>query len=238
VFIKTPQHKVVLNGNISRSYKIPTLNDRFWVPGGNPDLLPEESWSGELGLKYEYHKGPLHMEGRLAYYKMVVDQWILWLPFESYWRPENIRNVANNGLEAFIDTSWKSGRWLFKGKVDYTFSEAINRSGDQGNSRSIGKQLPYTPIHKAQTTLSLGRGATTGFVAALAVGERFTASDNTGVLPAYWLNDLGIKRSFAIHTINGYMGFQINNLFNAEYQVIRLRAMPGRNYQINIQLTL
>ncbi|MEX2565189.1 MAG: TonB-dependent receptor [Cyclobacteriaceae bacterium] len=237
-FFKTPHHKGVLNGNISRSYKVPTLNDRFWVPGGNPDLLPEKSWSGELGLKYRYQKGPFRAEGRLAYYKMLVDQWILWLPQEGYWAPENIRKVANSGLEVFVDTNWKPGKWHFSGKVDYAFSEAINQSGDQGNSRSIGKQLPYTPLHKAQTTLSMGKGSITGFIAALFVGERFTATDNTGVLPAYRLYDVGIKRSISIYKINGNMGFQINNLLNTDYQVIRLRAMPGRNYQINIQFTL
>jgi hypothetical protein len=32
--------------------------------------------------------------------------------------------------------------------------------------------------------------------------------------------------------------FKVNNLMNVEYQAIQWRAMPGRNFEINIQLKL
>jgi iron complex outermembrane receptor protein len=35
--------------SFSRNYRVPTLNDRFWQPGGNPDLKPESSWNQEAG---------------------------------------------------------------------------------------------------------------------------------------------------------------------------------------------
>ena len=40
-----------LLGKVSRNYRLPTLNDRFWSPGGNPDLLPESGWSQELTVE-------------------------------------------------------------------------------------------------------------------------------------------------------------------------------------------
>ena len=45
---------------ISRNYRIPTLNDRFWNPGGNPDLQAESGWSQEATLEYkrELDKNP------------------------------------------------------------------------------------------------------------------------------------------------------------------------------------
>ena len=37
-----------LKANISRNSKIPTMNDMFWVPGGNPDLKNEYAFIYEL----------------------------------------------------------------------------------------------------------------------------------------------------------------------------------------------
>ncbi|MEA3461356.1 MAG: TonB-dependent receptor plug domain-containing protein, partial [Bacteroidota bacterium] len=38
---------LILKGNIARNYHLPTLNDLYWQPGGNPDLLPEEGFTVE-----------------------------------------------------------------------------------------------------------------------------------------------------------------------------------------------
>src|SRR5690606_19106395 len=45
ILTKIDNQHLLLNAAISKSYKIPTLNDRFWVPGGKPDLVPEEGTS-------------------------------------------------------------------------------------------------------------------------------------------------------------------------------------------------
>ena len=37
-----------LKANISRNSKIPSMNDMFWVPGGNPDLKNEYAFIYEL----------------------------------------------------------------------------------------------------------------------------------------------------------------------------------------------
>ena len=36
--------------NFSRNFRAPTLNERYWQPGGNPDLEPEESYNIEAGI--------------------------------------------------------------------------------------------------------------------------------------------------------------------------------------------
>ena len=38
---------------MARSYRAPTLNERYWVPGGNPALLPEAGWGSEAGLRHQ-----------------------------------------------------------------------------------------------------------------------------------------------------------------------------------------
>lgn len=45
-----------LHINLSRNYRLPGLNDLYWNPGGNPDLLPEQANSAELGYSHTWAK--------------------------------------------------------------------------------------------------------------------------------------------------------------------------------------
>jgi len=49
--------------------KIPTLNDRYWEPGGNPKLQPEKSQNGEMGFQLK-QTGTFSWSQRLTYYRM------------------------------------------------------------------------------------------------------------------------------------------------------------------------
>ena len=39
-----------MRGKLSRNFRVPTLNDRYWRPGGNENLIPEIGWSQEIGV--------------------------------------------------------------------------------------------------------------------------------------------------------------------------------------------
>ncbi|WP_291783631.1 TonB-dependent receptor [Cecembia sp.] len=225
--------------NGARSFKLPTLNDRFWVPGGNPDLLPESSWSGELGLSYLLKWSNLRINHQLTHYRMWVDNWIIWLPQGNFWSPENIREVHNKGLEYAFDADYLLGSWAFEVQGNYNWVRATNQTNISENDRSAGKQLPYTPIHNFQSLFGVSRGMIKSYVNYHFTGSRFVATDNVAQLPAYMLWDWGLRTGeLQLGALQGRIGFQVSNVFNTSYQVMRLRAMPGRNYQFNIQIRL
>ncbi|SHN13124.1 iron complex outermembrane recepter protein [Cyclobacterium lianum] len=235
--INQEDQKWELTGNISRGFKIPTLNDRFWVPGGNPDLLPEQSWSREAGLNQSLKGARLQIKNRLAYYHMAVDQWVVWLPRGTFWTPENVRKVVNQGLEYFFESEWESGTWKLGLNLDYAFTRPIIKSDDQDQSR--GKRLPYVPAHKVQGQLHAGRGAFSFFIRGQKTGERFVTTDNRGTLPAFALWGGGVQYDFRFSPwLKGDMGLSVHNIFDRDYQVLRLRPMPGRNFQFNVNLVL
>ncbi|WP_228527855.1 TonB-dependent receptor [Pararhodonellum marinum] len=237
--LQTESHQLDLQSAFSRSFKVPTLNDRFWVPGGIPDLESEKSLSGELGLKHLWTKSDFQWETQVTYFQMKVDNWIIWLPNGSFWSPSNIREVHNSGVESFVKGSKSLGKWQIEAQADYAWNRAINRTNVTENDRSQGKQLPYTPEHKFQVTGRLGRGSLSTYVNTHWVGERFIATDNVSKLSAYQLWNWGGTYAWtAFGKMKGDLGLQINNLFNTDYQVLRLRAMPGRNYQINLTINL
>ncbi|PSL06209.1 TonB-dependent receptor [Cecembia rubra] len=236
-----PQMKkeIKVHANGARSFKVPTLNDRFWEPGGNRELLPESSWSGELGISYEYKLGDFLLNQQLTHYRMWVDDWIIWLPKGNLWSPENIREVMNKGLEYSLDAHYQKGSWDFKFQSNYNWVRATNLTNISENDKSSGMQLPYTPMHKFQSFFSVGHGQFESYVNYHLIGSRFETIDNIAQLPPYGLWDLGLKiKRFKVGVVNARLGFQVNNVLNTSYQVLRLRPMPGRNYQLNIQFSL
>ncbi len=227
-----------LKASLGKGFKVPTLNDRFWNPGGNPTLLPEESISGEIGLNWA-KTGKIKWTHGLTYYRMQVDNWIIWLPKGNIWSPENIRMVSNQGIENAGKAGWKTGKWEWKADAAYTFSKAISIRGIDENDPSTGKQLPYTPKHQAHGRLAAERNGFSGFLGTFFVGERSVTADNPRQMPAYQLWNLGFGyQDLTWGKLHFPLSFQINNLFNTSYQALYLRAMPGRSYQFNLSIHL
>lgn len=238
-FFKNPVQEWELTANASKGFKVPTLNDRYWVPGGNPELASEQSWSKELGMNQHFANKNLQFSNRLSLYHMSVDNWIIWLPEESYWAPNNVRKVVSKGLEYFMEWELTQGQWDLGWAADYAWTHTSNRSVAAGNEVELGKQLPYVPRHKLQLRWNVKKDRFSGFVSGQYTGERFVTSDNRTALPAYSLWGAGVSHTFSWKEwVSGTVGIQAHNIWNTEYQIMRLRPMPGRNFQFNIYLDL
>lgn len=233
-FWENGKNSLLLKASIGKGFKVPTLNDRFWQPGGNPDLQPEESVNGEIGLNWR-KTGDFSLDQSLTYYRMQVDQWIIWLPMGSVWTPQNIREVKNQGIEYQGKAGWKTGRWDWKMGLAYTFSRALDLTTEPSHPR----QLPYTPEHQANGNLEAEFGGFSLNLSSFFVGQRAIGTGNARVMDAYQIWNAGLsffqlkwgKASFPLH-------FQVLNLLDRDYQVLYLRAMPGRSYQLNLTIHL
>ncbi|WP_050776410.1 TonB-dependent receptor [Algoriphagus machipongonensis] len=237
-FWERGEHSLLLKTSIGKGFKIPTLNDRFWEPGGNPELLPEESWSGELGIDWKV-EGDIQWQNGLTYYRMSVDNWIIWLPKGSVWTPENLKHVSNQGVEYQGSILGNISDWKWGLDWSYTFSRAVTTEGISENDPAIGKQLPYTPQHQANAKLRLGKGGISTYLSTYYVGQRAITADNPRLMDPYQLFDLGISfQNLRWGKVTLPISIQINNLFNTDYQVLYLRAMPGRSFQFNLSINL
>lgn len=229
---------LTLKSSIGKGFKVPTLNDRYWEPGGNLDLLPEESINGEIGLQWS-NSGNFTWSHELTFYKMLVDNWIIWLPKGSFWTPSNIKKVNNQGLEYQGKASGEFGSWKWDITASYNYARAVTEKGIDKTDKSVGKQLPYTPAHQGNASIKLKKSGFSGVVSTYYVGNRSITADNPRMMPAYQLFNLGGSYD-QIHLGRFQMplSFQINNLFNTDYQVLYLRAMPGISYQFNLTILL
>lgn len=236
--LKKEHQQLLLKSSIGKGFKVPTLNDRFWESGGNPDLLPEESWNGEVGLDWR-REGNVNWRNGLTYFRMSVDNWIIWLPQGAVWTPENIKHVSNQGIEYLGEVSGEIYGWKWKGNWSYNWSRAITTQGIGETDPAIGKQLPYTPIHQANAKLTLLKNGFSAFFGTFYVGERAITADNPRLMSSYQLFHAGLAfQNIKWKEISVPISFQINNLFNTEYQVLYLRAMPGRSFQFNLSINL
>ena len=147
---------VVAKASVSRNYRFPTLNDLYFLPGGNPGLNSEQGVAYEAGLSFAVGKeGAYTLSGSASWYDQHIDDWILWLPTaKGFFSPVNIKKVHAYGVEIRADLAAALTREL-KINLNGTFSWApsINEGEPMSPAdRSVGKQLPYEPEYSATAT--------------------------------------------------------------------------------------
>ena len=228
----TENHKLKFNESFAFGFRYPTLNDRYWSPGGNLDLEPEKSKTldGEFNVEMPVASNSLSI--KFGGYHTWSKDWIVWLPSEAgYWVPQNFREVEISGLESSLEISGDLfGDYQFN--ASYTYNRSINKTGSNS-----GKLLPYTPEHNAlvswqhQIKKYFNYRLNSSFT-----GKRYTTLDNTersSVAP-FFILDFTLGREFELPLFDISIDASINNLLDANYENLNNRAMPGRNYQLQL----
>lgn len=233
-----------LKGSFARNFRYPTLNDLYFMPGGNDSLRNEQGYTYDIGLQATIHGGATRVTAEVTAYDSYIRDWIVWLPtFKGFWSPVNVKKVHSSGVEAKVGIGHAFGDgWFFSGDVNYTWSRAINR-GDPMSwaDESIGKQLVYIPKHSASATGHLDWKGWRLTYKWNYYSERFTTSSNEkatkiGRLKPYFMNDAGLEKSFTFPWARISCKLMVNNLFNEEYESVLSRPMAGRNYGFFIEL--
>jgi Outer membrane cobalamin receptor protein len=228
------RHSLSLRAAFSRSHKIPSLNDRYWG-GMHTYLRPEQSRTWEAGADYEGRREAWHWELHTTLYSSQVHDWIRWLPAGVVWRPQNIPEVHSSGIEA---------SWSVEGKLSsvniglhgsYSYTAVSMQEGLWPQDPGKGRQLAYQPYHCGVLGLQAGWRRYSLDLQSRYTGTR-TTTDLHDKLPAYPLLNLraGYRlpwgtRSIDIHGL-------INNLTQTDYQNVKFYAMPGRSWQLSMQL--
>ncbi|QYJ68184.1 TonB-dependent receptor plug domain-containing protein [Flavobacterium litorale] len=209
--------------NASRNFRIPTYNDLYWQDGGNPNLNPETSYQAEIGNEFTTKNLTFTLTG---YYIKLRDM-LRWVPTNTIWRPENVDEVDTYGIEFILNWQKTIGehRFVFDGTYAYTVSQ---RDGSSN-------QLIYVPFHKATASLAYSHKKISAYYRHLYNGKVFYTSDNRSEIEAYHVATLGTEYHFKL--LQGLdVGMQVHNLWDATYQNVATRPMPGRNYTMYLNL--
>jgi len=225
-----------LYGKTSRDFRLPTFNDLYWNPGGNPALRPERGWGQEVGLRWQREIQGWRIEAGANGFTRRVEDWIIWLPGSNYWSPENVRDVRSRGIEQQLALNGALGPVELRFDTRYHYTRTTNEASGDQNTAIEGKQLIYVPRHQWLGNLRLDYGNWQFSYHHRYTGEVFVLADNSEALPAFQLGDLGLGRAFEWNWARGRIQGRINNLWDRDYVVVANRPMPGRYYELTIQL--
>ena len=226
--------------SISRNYRFPTLNDLYFLPGGNPDLKHESGFTYDTGISFEVGKsGKYNIRGGISWFDSYVDNWIIWLPTtKGFFSPRNIKQVHAYGVESNGSISVAlSNDWLVDLQGTFSWTPSINE-GDPVSSadKSVGKQLPYVPEYSATVNGKIQWTSWSFNYKWCYYSRRYTMSSNdislSGRLPEYFMNNIGVEKVFRCTVGEISLKGSINNLFDEDYLSVLSRPMPGINYEV------
>lgn len=238
LLLEHDKHKLYLKGNVSGSYRVPTLNERFWQPGGNPNIKPEQGWSYESGLRHRYTFGNVQLESELSVYRMLVDNWVQWMPGASgYWSPRNLQKVRAQGIEFSSRASTTLGDWQLAVTGAYTYTASEQVKAYEGN-QELNRQLAHTPLHKFNIGSDLSFKYWTLLGNLTHTGLRYTDNSNAGSLPGYILLSVAVHRKFTFSKYQFVASVRSDNVTNQEYTVLQNMPMPPRSFAASLRFVI
>jgi iron complex outermembrane receptor protein len=209
-------------------YRLPTLNELYWNPGGNPALDPERSY----GMKYSIcREGSLRIN--LTTDQLYYDRMIQWTPGASgNWSPQNYYSVYTSSTTMTLARNWAR----FNANMNLTHQYSRVLATMNNDPAIVGKSLIYRPVLQAVYTSEFKLARGTLQLRGFYTGLRHTLRDNSpvGEISAQYWCALAYTLTGANNRWN--LLLQVDNVFNNERQYYQYFPMPGRSYQINLKL--
>lgn len=223
--------KDLLKANISRNSKIPTLNDLYWMPGGNPELKNEYAFIYELSyeLKREI-SSTFSINYNISVFRNKIKDMVQWRPGAySYWTADNIQNVSTMGIETSVSFKYRINKFVFVLDASYSYTRAYDEGSDLAKN-----QLMYVPENIANVSWKFVYKTVYTSWKSNFTGSRFITSDNTKFLPGYFLNGVSSGYKVKIKESLFDLNLNIDNLFDVYYQSIAHFPLPGRTYSLKL----
>ena len=243
--ILSKKGNIMAKASVSRNFRFPTLNDLYFLPGGNPDLKRESGWTYDIGLSFAVGKENVYsFSGSVNWFDSHVKDWILWLPTtKGFFSPRNVKDVHAYGTEWKGDLSLALAKdWNLTLNGTLSWTPSINEGDPMSPAdKSVGKQLPYVPEWSSSITGRLSWKRWSLLYKWCYYSERFTMSSNdislTGKLPSYYMSNLTLEKGLSSKWADFSLKGVVNNLFDEEYLSVLSRPMPGIHFEFFISIT-
>jgi iron complex outermembrane receptor protein len=243
--IVSKRGNIMLKASTSRNFRFPTLNDLYFLPGGNPDLRRESGWTYDIGMSFAVGKEDVYsLTGSVNWFDSHVKDWILWLPTtKGFFSPRNVKDVHAYGLEGKGSFNVILGKdWSLALDGTLSWTPSINEGEPMSPAdQSVGKQLPYVPEWSSSISGRLLWKRWSLRYKWCYYSKRHTMSSNdvslTGRLPEYYMSNVTIERGVSLKWAELSLKGAINNLFNEEYLSVLARPMPRINFEFFIGIT-
>ena len=234
--ISNLNNQVKLTGNITRSYRLPTLNERYWKVLGNLNIRPESGFNQELGINWKsIISENINTALGINAYHNLIDDWTYWNPDKGY-HVENLQQVLSKGLEFTGSIKYLKNKKIAGFSATYAYTNSSQQKVyDTYAVDVIGKQLIYVPIHTINITVYVGKENWTLSLQGLYNSERFITFDHSGrPFPPYALMNVTLTGKIKMGKSEGNLIFQANNVTDTVYPNLKKNAMPGRTFSVGL----
>jgi vitamin B12 transporter len=218
---------------VSRNYRLPTLNDKFWSPGGNADLLAEEGWSQEGTLAFETQQNQWKFDISTTAFSRDMNNWIMWIPLDNqaFWSANNITKVWSRGVENRLNFHQQIKAFNYQLSAGYNWIRSTNEVAIERPKIAANQQLFYTPEHQFFGSLKLKYQAFNIRYAHQFTGETIGLGED---LPTYHIGNMQIGYELKTDVFNGNILLNIQNIWNTEYFIVERRPMAGRAFSVSV----
>lgn len=234
--LKNNRNRILLPVSLARSYRVPTLNERYWEVLGNPDIQPETGFNKEAGLVWQHKFSEItQTRAGLTVFHNLIDNWTYWNPEKNY-RVENLQQVLSKGLELETSVQSRIEKTRLTVQAQYTLTHASQQKEYGAYTQDIiGKQLVYVPRHAVSSTFSATRKALSVDIQQQFNSRRYVTFDHSGqpYMPFYLMNlRLGYEKRVHKRILN--TALQVNNVTDVLYPNQKKNAMPMRSVALSI----
>ena len=221
-------------------FRTPTLNELYYTGIGNRHLNPEKSRLWNLGATYSHTFNRTLQLSLTAdgYFGNVTDK-IIAVPKMFYWQMMNAGKVRQLGLDvsANIEKRWGND-WSVSATGSYSYLSATDRTDP--SELSYGDQIAYTPHHSGSANILIHSPWLDFGYNVLLMGERYTLGYNIphNRMSAFTDHSITLSREFNINKQQLRVQFDVRNLGNKNYEVVRFYPMPGTNWRLSVSWEL
>jgi len=229
---------LTFKASASRSYRAPTLNERYWRPGGNPDLRPESGWGYEGGAQLRQPLGPLaSLLLEATAFHQLVDDWVQWMPNDQgIWSPRNLRQVRSQGLETSLAYRLRHLRYRLHARAAYSLTHTTKVQGSAADYDPVGVQLMYVPRNQFSFVADQQWRGWLLSAQASATGRRYIDASAIDFLPAYAVAGATLGYTWHLAGCDLTSSLRLSNVLNQSYFGYPGRPAPPRAWQASLRL--
>jgi iron complex outermembrane receptor protein len=191
-----------------------------------------------LGIDFQAKDSQYDLQIHSGLFSNRVKNWIVWIPGNGYWKPENVQQVKSEGVELSLNLSLReTKKWKYRIATSTQFLNALVEKSSSFSNFESGRQLVYVPHFTWNGNLSANLNRIALDLGATYTGARFITSDNSTFLPGFFLLNASLSQKIKILKQEASLSIQIHNLLNSNYQVIAWRPMPMRSFMLGLSFT-
>ena len=254
-----------LRAYVKQSYRMPTFNDLYYTDLGSASLKPERATQFDVGFLLKPTPNPSRGEGGQVksdsksiqtplplgrgwgwvlsadiYYNKVTDKIIAYPKGQQFrWTMLNLGEVDIRGVDVAGSVSGPVCCDIVATlRAQYTYQRAIDVTDE---SRPFYRhQIPYIPRHSGSLIVGLDWQRLSLNYSFIYTGERWNGQVNNdyNYMQPWYTSDLSASYRFRCQKCECRLSAEVNNLLDQQYDVIANYPMPGRNFNIGLEVML